>query len=214
MCVTEDDELALRMKLIRNHGENVVEPLGIERMENLVGFNFRMTELQAAVGIEQLKRIDGHVATRERLARALTKGIEGLAGISVPVARPGCRHVYYVWALRFHEESVGIPRALFCKALQAEGFPVFEGYVKPLYLLPLFQKRTAIGREGYPFTLVPERTYGKGLCPVAERMHEKEFIGFEPCAYDVSDEQAAGLIEGFRKVHSRVRDLQESLREL
>ena len=70
-------------------------------------------------------------------------------------------------------------RDTFCRALAAEGFPLGVGYVRPLYLLPLFQERIAIGAEGFPFSL-SNRTYPKGLCPVAERLHEKEAFLFEP----------------------------------
>ena len=52
VCVTEDDDLALRMRAIRNHGENIVEAVEMVDATNMVGFNFRLTELSATVGIE------------------------------------------------------------------------------------------------------------------------------------------------------------------
>ncbi|MEW6664766.1 MAG: DegT/DnrJ/EryC1/StrS family aminotransferase [Thermodesulfobacteriota bacterium] len=207
MCVTNDDTLALRLKLIRNHAENVVEPLGVQDLTNLVGFNFRLTEIQAAVGREQLRNAETHVSRRERIARELTQAVEGLPGLIPPSARPGCRHVYYVWALRYDEGATGVGRSLYCKALHAEGFPAFEAYVRPHYLLPLFQKRIAIGSGGYPFNLAPRVGYERGACPVCERMHEKEFIGFEPCAYDVDEERLERLCAAVRKVHSHLDEL-------
>jgi perosamine synthetase len=200
LCVTEDDDLALRLRLIRNHGENVVESLGLEDLTNLIGFNYRMTELSAAVGLAQLERIDLHVERRQRLAERLSEGVAGLEGLTPPVPRPGCRHVYYVWALRFDSEKMGISRETFSEALTAEGFPHFTGYVRPLYLLPAFQKRIAFGRSGYPFNL-SSVNYRKGLCPVAERMYEKELVCFETCAYDPDEEETQQLIEAIRKVH-------------
>ena len=56
ICCTDDDELALRLRAIRNHGENIIESLNIQDITNFVGFNFRMTELNASIGIEQLKK--------------------------------------------------------------------------------------------------------------------------------------------------------------
>src|SRR5437773_6160001 len=56
MCVTNDDGLALRLQLIRNHAENAVEAVGMTDLTNMAGFNYRMTELSAAIGIEQLKK--------------------------------------------------------------------------------------------------------------------------------------------------------------
>ncbi len=201
MCVTADDDLAQRLRLIRNHGENVVEPLAIEGIVNLVGFNFRMTELSAAIGLEQLRRIDAHVERREALGRRLTVGAEGMVGLTPPRVRPDCRHVYYLWALRFDEDAMGIRRERFSEALRAEGFPNFTGYVRPLYRLPVFQRRIAIGGRGYPFDLTTVR-YEKGLCPVAERMYERELICFEPCRYEVGRPQTELLIEALHKVYA------------
>ncbi|MNR75305.1 UDP-4-amino-4-deoxy-L-arabinose--oxoglutarate aminotransferase [compost metagenome] len=198
MCVTNDDELALRLQLIRNHGENAAEVLGLEDLTNLVGFNYRMTELSAAIGIEQLKQVDTHVERRVQLAEALTEGLSDLPGLIPPVVREGCRHVYYVWAARYDESVVGISREQFSQALTAEGFPHFTGYVRPLYRLPLFQKRVAFG--AYPFNLTTVQ-YEAGMCSVTERMWQKEFLGFEPCMYDVQPDQVNRLIEAVRKVY-------------
>jgi dTDP-4-amino-4,6-dideoxygalactose transaminase len=206
MCVTDDDELAIRLKLIRNHAENIVEPLELENITNLVGFNFRMTELSAAVGIEQLKAIDDHVSKREYIAQQLSTGIADLPGLIPPKVRTDCRHVYYVWAMRFDAETVGVSRSQFSQALQAEGFPHGVGYVRPLYLLPLFQRRVAIGSQGYPFNL-GNPCYDKGICSVTERMHEQELITFETCACDLSNSQIEMLIEAIRKVYHHRHEL-------
>ena len=209
MCVTQDDDLALRLQLIRNHGENAVGPLEMTDLRNMIGFNFRMTEIQAAIGREQLKRVDKHVGRRVEIAQALSRGVEGLRGLIPPVVREGCRHVYYVWAVRYREEELRLKRSTFCRALAAEGFPVFEGYVKPLYLLPAFQKKIAIGNKGFPFHLSPQRDYRKGLCPVCERMHEREFIGFEPCAYDLDEKTLEVMVQAIRKVHGSLGELRD-----
>lgn len=204
VCVTNDDRLAQRLSLIRNHGENAAEALELESnldLSNLIGFNYRLTELGAAVALAQLERIHHHVGQRDRLARQLSEGVTDLEGLTVPQVRPSCRHVYYVWALKFDEAVMGVSRSQFSQALTAEGFPNFTGYTRPLYLLPAFQKRVAIGSHGFPFTL-SDRQYLPGLCPVAERMYEREFIGFEPCAYAPSDEQVEQLVMAIRKVHA------------
>lgn len=206
MCVTDDDELARRLQLIRNHGENIVEYLDVEDITDLVGFNFRMTELCAAVGIEQLKNIDRHVERCKQLAEGLTEGILGLEGLIPPCVRPDCRHVYYMWAMRYEEEVVGVTREQFSKALAAEGFPHERGYMRPLYLLPVFQKRIAIGSGGYPFNLAPTR-YEMGICPTAERMYEKELICFQPPLYAVNKRDSELLIEAIHKVYAHRGEL-------
>lgn len=201
VCVTDDEELALRLRLIRNHGENAVEELGLTDLTNLIGFNLRMTDLVAAVALEQLKDIDRHVRRRVEAAERLSAGLAGLEGLTPPVTRQRCQHVYYIWAWRHSEELTGISRDVFSQALAAEGIPHEVGYVKPLYLLPVFQRQVAIGAEGYPFNLA-DQTYGFGLCPVTERMYERELMLFEICAYDTAAEFADVLVRGVRKVYN------------
>ena len=82
------------------------------------------------------------------------------------------------------------------------------GYVPPLYMLPIFQRRVAFGRDGYPFNLT-DRAYHRGLCPVAERMHERELILFEVCAYDLSYGELDQLVAAFTKVHDKRDDLKK-----
>ena len=208
MCVTEDENLARRMQMIRNHGENVVEAQGIEDLTNLVGYNYRMTELCAAVGIEQLKKAELHVSRREQMAAGLSQATGGLAGITPPVVRPGCRHVYYVWAARYDEEIVGVSREVFSEALAAEGVPNAVGYVEPLYMLPLFQKKIALGRSGFPFNL-SERQYLAGMCPVTERMHQRELLEFHICSHEISEQQMDLVGRAFGKVHAARTELQK-----
>lgn len=206
MCCTDDDRLALRMQLIRNHAESVVEQAGVDDLSNMFGFNLRITEMSAAVGIEQLKSIDRHVEARERVCQKLSTELSGLAGITVPVVRAGCRHVYYLWSVRVDPAVLGCTREAFAKALNAEGFPVYCGYVRPLYLLPLFQKRMALGRQGFPFSQSEVR-YDSGLCPVCERMHFRELMAYEPTNWDVDEDTAELLIMAFRKVHAHRAEL-------
>lgn len=208
MCVTDDDDLAERLARIRNHGENVVGADGREELVNMIGFNYRMTEPSAAVGLVQLSRIDEHVEARERLAEALSDGVRGLEGITVPAVREGCRHNYYCWTARVDEAALGVDRETFSRALAAEGFPHATGYVRPLYMLPAFQRRIAFGREGFPFNLGSPR-YDAGLCPVTERLHEKEAVVFEPCAFAPEDGLGERLAEAVRKVHAHRAELRQ-----
>lgn len=198
MCVTSHDDLAQRLQLIRNHGENVVEDLNLQNITNLIGFNFRLTEIQAAIGLEQLKRIDWHVKQRQKVAISLNKGIANLPGLTPPLIKPDCEHVFYIWATLIDEDILGISREMFSKALLAEGFLHFTGYVKPLYYLPVFQQKKAF--DSHPFHLT-ELSYGKGLCPIAEKLHHQTLLCFEPCAYDLSESDIEQLIQAIHKVY-------------
>ena len=208
ICCTNDKELAFNMQAIRNHGENVVEPLKIKHPTNFVGFNFRMTELSAAIGIEQLKKINKLVDNRENIANILTKNLNSLDGLIPPLVRKDCRHVYYVWACKLDSKEIKVSRSLIAKALIAEGVPVAEGYVEPLYLLPAFTKRIAIGREGWPFTLT-DRKYEKGLCPVAEDLYKNTLLEFCICSYRLNKTELNKVIEAFDKVFTNIKSLQE-----
>jgi len=199
VCTTDDAGLAERLQMIRNHAEAIVGPAKVENLTNMLGFNFRMTELSAAVGRVQLANIDTHVSRREDFARELSDAARGLDGLTVPHVRPDCRHVYYVWTARFDAEAAGMPRATFVAALEAEGVPCFPAYVAPLYQLPIFRKRIAMGRDGFPFNLT-DRSYDDGLCPVAERLHREEIVGIEPCAYDFAPGDAAKIADAIAAV--------------
>ena len=206
MCVTADDRLARRLALIRNHGENVADWLGEDDPVNLVGFNYRMTELSAAIAVVQLANVDAHVAAREQLANDLTAGVRTLAGLTPPRVRQGCRHNYYCWVVRVDEAAVGVARDRFRDALIAEGVPCFTGYTVPLYELPVFQRRIAIGREGFPFTCgAPD--YGSVSCPTTERLHAREALLVEPCEVDSSGNISARIVEAFHKIHRHADEL-------
>lgn len=209
VCVTRSDDLARRLRAIRNHGENVVDEMDLADITNMIGFNYRMTEMSAAVGIVQLEDVYDHVAKRQDLAEAFSREIGALEGITVPSVRSECRHVYYVWAAKIDKRRLGVTRGAFCKALKAEGVPLSEGYVRPLYHLPVFQRRHALGRDGFPFTLT-KRRYDGELCPVVEKMHREELFLIETCSYDYNDALVGEIIDAFRKVHA-ARDKLRSL---
>lgn len=206
MCVTDDDNLASRLQMIRNHAEAIVGPANIDNLTNMIGFNYRMTELSAAVGIVQLNNIEEHIANRTNFAEKLSHGLKSLDGITTPYVREGCKHVYYDWVLKYDSDIVGPSRDVFVRALNAEGFACFQGYVEPLYMLPLFQKKSVFGSEGYPFNLT-ERQYEHNMCPIAQRLYEDEIIGVEICAYEMDDEIISIFVDSFKKVYKNRKEL-------
>lgn len=208
ICVTNDPQLAQKLQLIRNHGENVVEWLDQSDLTNMIGFNYRMTELTAAMARVQLSRVDELVERVETICTAFTQGLSDLAGITPPKVRHGCRHNYYMWSVQFDAAKVGTTRDKFSAALNAEGFPNAVGYVRPLYHLPLFQKQMAIGPKGFPFTAAKTHpTYGAGTCPTAEKMYTEAILQFQPVSWDISPDQTQMLIKAFRKVHENAHSL-------
>lgn len=175
-CVTDDDNLALRLQLIRNHGENAAASKGAARPGRIIGYNFRMTELEAAVACVQFgarEQVQGQII---EMAGYLDEHIAGHPGIRPVRPSPGFTHTYMHHTLLFDEAEAGVPRDRFVKAIQAEGIPVWGGYVSPLYLLPTFQEAQYDNAGSGPAwfqTLRQGRRqdYDRGLCPQAEHLH-------------------------------------------
>src|SRR5436309_1345231 len=97
MIVTDDDRIAERARLLRHHGQ----PVKYEHV--LVGFNYRMTEIAAAIGLAQLAKLDGWVKQRRANARALSKGLDGIEGLVPPSEGNWMVHSYYQYIVRRDE---------------------------------------------------------------------------------------------------------------
>lgn len=200
VCVTADPLLADRMRLIRNHAEAVVEDKGVSQIDNMIGFNFRLGEIEAAIGIEQLKKLKMLVDGRSDAADALSEGLSGLRGLRTPVVKPNCTHVYYTYPLVYDPEVTGVSRDRVAEALRAEGVALGTGY-QNIHLLPMYQKKIAYGKEGYPWaSTASEVSYDKGICPVAEELHDKYYMALPICSFEYSAKEVAQVIEAFRKV--------------
>ncbi len=211
VCVTHDDRLAERLQLIRNHAEAVVGGMGITDLSNMLGYNFRMTEIEAAIGIEQLKKLSRLIAERQRSAARLGAGLSGLPGLRLPAVMPDCTHVYYVYGMQLDLDQLGVSRTKLLDALKAEGVPAIGGGYTNIHQLPLYQTRTAYGRNGFPWKSDFYKgavSYAKGVCPVAERLHEQTELGLQLCVYTYPDADIDSVIEAFRKVWGHLGELQ------
>jgi dTDP-4-amino-4,6-dideoxygalactose transaminase len=175
VLVTGNDRFATKAALVRNHGEVVVEPMGIDDIVNTVGLNYRMTEMEAAIAQEQFRKMPAMNEQRIALANRLTEGLRTIPGLIPPVVEPGCRHVYYMFPILFDAARVGMPRDLFAKAIAAEGFYLRAGYLRPIYMEPVYQRKLCFGANGFPFSANPRNaalSYAAGICPTVERLQE------------------------------------------
>jgi dTDP-4-amino-4,6-dideoxygalactose transaminase len=217
MLVTNDDQVALRCQLIRNHGENLVEVQPIEDLTNILGSNYRLTELQAAIGIAQLDRLDGYVAHRQRLASYFGEQLAAISGLTPAKVAEGAEHAYYLYPVKYDASITGISRNAFVRAVNAELPPVkvweqtgfIEGYIKPLYLAPLYQKKIAMGRAGFPWNTNAgvEYTYSKGICPVVERMYYEELIYTPLMREPLTETDIDDFVAAIKKVLSNPGEL-------
>jgi dTDP-4-amino-4,6-dideoxygalactose transaminase len=224
IIVTDNDDLADRMRLIRNHAEAVVEAKGVSNLTNMIGFNFRLTEMEAAVARCQLQKLPALTEQRQKNSRYLSDRLAQIPAITPPRVRHNSTHAYYVHACKFQEDVAGVPRHVFVNAVKAElppfalreseGVKLSYGYVKPLYLQPLFQQRIAYGSKGFPFCSA-EYTgtvdYRKGSCPTTERMHEKELFIHEFMLPSMRARDLEDVVTAFEKVWEHRAQLRERI---
>jgi len=210
ILVTNDDDIAERLQLIRNHAEAVVGDKGVINISNMVGHNFRLGEIESAIGIEQLKKLDYLIKDRQDSAERLSRGLNNLQGLQTPIIKPGCSHAFYIYPLIINTEETGISRERLHLALEAEGVPgLISGYVN-VHLLPMYQNQIAYGSKGFPWSSdICQRDvdYSKGICPVAEELHDESFMGIEICRLELTNEDVDLIIEAFKKVWSNFSKL-------
>lgn len=203
ILVTNDDVIAERLQLIRNHAEAVVAGKGVTDLCNMVGHNFRLGEIEAAIGIEQLKKLTRLVGTRQEAAAKLTAGLNAMPGLRLPILRKGCTHAYYMYPMILDLNLLGATREWILAALEAEGVQGLAAGYANIHQLPIYQRKIAYGSKGFPWTASFCRrdvSYAKGICPVAEELHETTYLGFEMCMHDLSDTEVALIVKAFHKV--------------
>jgi dTDP-4-amino-4,6-dideoxygalactose transaminase len=210
VLVTNDDRLAHRLCLIRNHAEAVIRTEDIEELSNMLGYNFRMGEIEAAIASVQLGKLQGRVKSRQRIAAELNNGLAGLRGVTTPKVHPGATHVYYVYGLTLDIETIGVPRARIVDALRAEGVPALMLGYQILHWLPIFRHKIAYGTKGFPWTsphCSSNVQYGPGVCPIAEKLHNATFLGINICLNELPPEDVALIVAAFHKVWSQLDEL-------
>jgi perosamine synthetase len=220
VIVTNNKELAERLQLIRNHAENVVEAKGEADLTNMIGYNYRMTEVEAAIGMEQLKKLPSLLNQRLENAEFLHQALGAIHGLSSPPwVEEGSLHTFYVQPLKYDQEQLEIHRNDFVTAIKyelptavlRETAPLIgTGYVKPLYLQPMYQKRAvtcSFNCSHYKGSV----DYGKGLCPVTERMHFQELITHEFMRPGMKKSDLNDVVNAFEKVATHIDELKISV---
>jgi dTDP-4-amino-4,6-dideoxygalactose transaminase len=180
----------------------------IKDLRNILGQNYRLGEIEAAMGREQLKRLDGFTAHRDRLAQRLSERLREIPGIRPPIVRAGVTHGWYIYAIQLDPQRIHIPRDLFSRALAAEGVPNMAGYMKPLYSQPVYQQ-TALFGDGYPFRAPYYKgtvRYAPGCCPITETVQER-LIDLECVRQPLQLADMDQLADAFAKIVAHQDDL-------
>ena len=204
VLVTNNKLLSEKMRMIANHAEAVMRKRKSFPITNMIGYNFRLTELQAAILIEQLKKLKKIVKKQNILADKLNKGLKNLPGLSIPEFDKKIKsHSYYVYPLLYDKNKVKkkIPRNTIVSKLRKKGLSMVSNGYTNIHLLPIFKKKKAYGyKSSFPWLLNKHKhDYKKGLCPIAEKYQNEMFISFGIMHYDFSIKDIQFIIKVFRQ---------------
>lgn len=154
---------------------------GRKRNPYFLSPNYTMTELQGAVAVAQLGKIEGIVARRAALGHRLIDALRDVSGVVPPKAPEDAGHSFYLFIVRLDPRVIGATVADFCAALEAEGIPCEPNKLTggmPVYRYDVFQNRSAFPGSRLPFAsrdLGTNVSYPAGLCPRAEEAFERTF---------------------------------------
>ena len=133
MITTNDKNIAESARMIRNHGQK-------ERyLHDILGYNYRMTDLAAAIGICQLKKLPQLNDKRIQNANTLTKGLNGITGLILPSTQPNTKHVFHQYTVRV-TECFGMSRDELREKLKGKGIDTRIYYPLPIHKQPFYQK--------------------------------------------------------------------------
>lgn len=179
MVTTNDEAIARAMGLLRSHGETE------KYLHESVGFNYRMTDIEAAIGLSQLQRADDFTRVRRENAAKLDAIVNEIDGLHAPKTTPGGEHAFHLYQIRMDRGAFSCTRDGFIRALEAEGVNCGVHYPKPLHFQPAFKQ------------------YAGMKLPVSERLAEELFcVAVHPA---LTDGDIADLGEALCKVADAYR---------
>lgn len=202
ITVTNDEELARKARPFMDKGWD--RSLGLPRAYVMLGFNYRMTELQGAIARAQLKKVKWVVERRRAVAGSLTKRLNEIEGVYPPKVPKGYKHSYWLYPLKIEPSKFNASLSDIAKAITAEGIPTGTGYIgKPIYMAPVFTEKRGYGRSKCPWTCPlygRDISYGEGLCPKAEETLNRLLT--LPCNEYFTEEDVEDIAKAVEKVLS------------
>ncbi len=196
MAVTDDDDLATELNKRIIFGES----------PETLSSNYRMTELQAAVGVAQLKKIPGFLREYMEGKRLLDEAIAGCRWLEPRYEIPGSVVVPYWWSCLFRGERANIGYDVFKAALRQASAPFGTGYLQvPAYMYEYLRKPLAYGNKGCPYNChlyTGKVDWREGLCPVAEETIPRIVQTNNMVSLDAAAKAARTLKEAIRLTES------------
>jgi perosamine synthetase len=187
MVTTDNGEFAETLRRFRNHGissdarQRQSEGLWHYEMV-LLGYNYRLTDISCALGLQQLPRLDGNLGRRRAIAARYSEAFQGLAGVIGPQVRDGVNPAWHLYPIRVESKKIAGGRGQFFRALRAENIGVNVHYI-PVHLHPYYRER--FGFRGGEF-------------PLAEQAYE-ELISL-PMFHGMDDQDVNDVIHAVTKV--------------
>lgn len=156
MLTTRDADLAQRAEILRNHGASVSEemrhlgprPYLLPDFE-VLGYNYRMTDLQAAVGLAQLRKLDAFIEERQRWADFYTAALADVPWLRTPRVQQGDRHAWQAYVCRVDPATAPMPRNAIMERLQARGVATRPG-THAVHMLGFYRDRFGLTADDYP----------------------------------------------------------------
>lgn len=184
VCITDDEALARKLRLASDKGYDR-SPSGVGRNPSFLAANYRMTELQGAVALAQLGKLDSIIARRRNWCGQLQQRLRGLKGIALPAITPKCDPSWWFYLLRVMPDELGASTDDFAAALKAEGLPVGAHYIKsPIQDYPIFKNHSAFDHGEHPFS---RRDYSREQTPIARQILDTCVILHVNEAYSAAD---------------------------
>ena len=180
MVGTNDAAAAEVARSFRDHGFREAERRSALARGSLnqythyrVGYNYRMTEMQSAIGLKALGRLDWHLQRRRENAHYLTAGLRDLDAVLSPAPEtPESEHAFYCYYVTLNLKELVCTRDEFVQALQAEGVRAARGTSSELYLEPVYQQKVGYGDTEHPFDSLD---YSLVECPHARDIGARAF---------------------------------------
>jgi dTDP-4-amino-4,6-dideoxygalactose transaminase len=166
MVITKDPAIAQQLAY---YADKHYHRDGSGRDPEWLAANYRITELQGAVAIAQLKKLRQICERRHVLGDRLTVLLDGVPGIYPHKITDGGWSSYWFYMLRVNEQELGASRNEFASAVRAEGVSCSAGYIaQPVYCYDVLAKGQVLRNTTFPLNVADIPPYGLGLCPVAE----------------------------------------------
>ncbi len=181
MLITDSYEIYEKARCMRSCGEPTSQKIGERKYEHtMLGYNYRMSSLQAALGINQLKRLDDMVEKRNRNAAYLREALKDIKGINVPKEYDGVKNAYYKFVCKIDPTLFKTDLLTFVDAVKAEGIMCTPRYPKPLPLQEVYQNKHGYEGEGCcPFDCPKYKgsiDYSNESWPNAQKVGEEAFV--------------------------------------